>query len=170
MKCLCCRQTFFYQSSLKNHYLAQHNVDENNHFFKKLVSRDRAFVPRKCLRCNYLCLNSRNEKSHKFLSHYQQGGRQPIEVLYFVFIIRADPRQVCFKCTLTIVNSQPAPRAGFAEITNSRVWQTNVYDGVYFNNFIKSNLAQDILKRVIMNDITGGSWRFKRFDRISCCQ
>ena len=83
-----------------------------------------------------------------------------------MFILRADLRQVHFKCTLTIVNSQPAPRAEFAEITNSRVWQTNVYDGVYFNNFIKSNLAQDILKRVIMNDMTGGSWRFKRFDRI----
>ena len=79
MKCLCCGQTFFYQSSLMNHYLAQHNVDENNHFFKKLVSRDRAFVPRKYLRCNYLCVNSRDEKTHKFLSHYQQGGRQRIE-------------------------------------------------------------------------------------------
>ena len=42
----------------------------------------------------------------------------------------------------------------------------NVYEGVYFNDFIKSNLAQDILKRVIMNGMTGSSSRFKMFDRI----
>ena len=42
----------------------------------------------------------------------------------------------------------------FAEITGSRIWKTNVYDGVYFNDFIKSNLANDILKRVIMNDMS----------------
>ena len=42
----------------------------------------------------------------------------------------------------------------------------NVYEGVYFNDFIKSNLAQDILKRVVMNGMTGSSWRFKMFDRI----
>ena len=36
----------------------------------------------------------------------------------------------------------------------------NVYEGVCFNDFIKSNLVNDILKRVIMN------WQFKRFDRL----
>ena len=58
------------------------------------------------------------------------------------------------------------PRIGFVEITDSRVQQTNVYNGVHFNDFVKSNLAQHILKRVIMNGMTGSSWRFKRFDRI----
>ena len=29
----------------------------------------------------------------------------------------------------------------FAEITGSRIWKTNVYDGVYFNDFIKSNMS-----------------------------
>ena len=70
---------FFDQSSLKNHYLPQHNVDENNHFFKKPFSRDRVFVARKCFRCDHFCVNSRDEKTHNFLSHYEQGGRQPVE-------------------------------------------------------------------------------------------
>ena len=64
------------------------------------------------------------------------------------------------------MNRQPAPRDGFAETTDSRIWQTNVYDGVYFNDFIKLNLANDILKRVILIGMSGSSWRFKRFDRI----
>ena len=64
------------------------------------------------------------------------------------------------------MNRQPAPRDGFAEITDIRIWQTILYDDIYFNDFIKSNLANDILKRVIMNGMSGSSWRFKRFDRI----
>ena len=35
-----------------------------------------------------------------------------------------------------------------------------------FNDFIKSNPANEILKRVIMNGMSGSSWRFMRFDRI----
>ena len=81
------------------------------------------------------------------------------------FIPHADFRQARFKCLLTIVNWQPAPGPGFVEITDSRVWQTNVYYGVYLNDFIKSNLAHDILKHVIMNGMSGSSWIFRRFDR-----
>ena len=82
------------------------------------------------------------------------------------FIPNADLRQSKFKCSFTIVNRQPATRDGFAEITDSRIWQTNVYDGVCFNDFIKANLANNILKTVIMNGMSGSSGRFKRFDRI----
>ena len=67
-----------------------------------------------------------------------------------------------FKCSFTIVNREPAPRNGFAKITDVRIWQTNVYDGVYFNSFIKSNLANDNLKRVIRNSMSGSNG----FDRI----
>ena len=64
------------------------------------------------------------------------------------------------------MNRQSAQRDGFAEITDRRICQTNVYNGGYFNDFMKSNLANDILKRVIMNGMPGSSGRFKRFDRI----
>ena len=42
-----------------------------------------------------------------------------------------------------------------------RFGKQNVYSAVYFNDFIKFNLAQDI-----MNGMTGSSWRFKMFGRI----
>ena len=164
-------------------------------------------MSRKCFRCDYFRVNNRDEKTYTFLSHYQQGGRQPIEdkplkrtffdenlqrycidfsehsadynfydsrelvsdfmtVFENAFAPRADLRKVRFKCSFTIVNWQPATRTGFAEITDNRVWQTNVYEGVYFNDFIKSNLVQDILKKIIQNGMTGSSWRFKKCDRI----
>lgn len=33
--------------------------------------------------------------------------------------------------------------------------------------YVKANLTEDIRKRMIMNGMTGSSWRFKRFERIS---
>ena len=33
----------------------------------------------KSFRCDYFGLNRRDEKTHNFLSHYQMGGRLPIE-------------------------------------------------------------------------------------------
>lgn len=68
-----------------------------------------------------------------------------------------------FKCTFTVINRQPPP--GFFEITANRVWVTDVYEGVYFNDFIKSGLAVDIYKRIIMSGMIYSSWRFRRFDR-----
>ena len=38
------------------------------------------------------------------------------------FVQRAGLRQVRFKCSFTIVNQQRAPRTGFVEIIDSRVW------------------------------------------------
>ena len=70
-----------------------------------------------------------------------------------------------FKCSFPITNRQPPPRVGFVDILDTSVWQTDVYSGIYFNDFVKRNLSNDILKRVIVNDVTGWSWRFKRFDR-----
>ena len=78
MKCLCCNQSLADQFSLKKHFITWHEVDEN-YFFWKLFMRDKFFVPRKCFRCDYFCLNKRDEKNHNFLTHYQMGGRQHIE-------------------------------------------------------------------------------------------
>lgn len=79
MKCSCCEQTFADQLSLKNHYVNFHNVDESNHFFKKLFTRDKVFSVRKCFRCDYFCISQKDEKKHNFLSLYQLDGRRPVE-------------------------------------------------------------------------------------------
>ena len=55
---------------------------------------------------------------------------------------------------------------GFVEVTDTRIWVRNVYTGVYFNNFIKSENAQDKKKIIISNSMTGSSRRFKRFERL----
>lgn len=52
------------------------------------------------------------------------------------------------------------------ELENRRVWLTNIYLGKYFNDFIRGEIKSEILKRVIINDATGSSWRFRRFNRL----
>ena len=56
-------------------------------------------------------------------------------------------------------------RAETVELENFRVWLTNVFVGQYFNQFIRSEMKKDILKRVIVNGLTGSSWLFKRFSK-----
>ena len=74
-----------------------------------------------------------------------------------------------FKCDFSIENIQNAPLTSpnLTDITNTRYWSTNVYNGVYFNDFIISEIRSDILKRVIINNLTGSSWYFNRFKHLS---
>ena len=66
---------------------------------------------------------------------------------------------------------------GYAEIINQqrgeiflkdkRVWLTNVYRSKYFNDFVRSEIKDEITKRVVVNGESGSSWHFKRFDRLN---
>ena len=52
-------------------------------------------------------------------------------------------------------------------LTENRNWVTNVYKSIYFNEFVRSEISNDIKKRIISNGLTGSSWYFKRFERLN---
>ena len=79
MKHLTCERSLSDLNSFKEHCLMQHGVDENNYFFRKLFTRYRVLIPKKCFRCKHFCFNGRDEKNHNFLLYYQQGGSLLIE-------------------------------------------------------------------------------------------
>ena len=85
-----------------------------------------------------------------FYNFYNSRKAVPEYLMVFEnnYALNADLTQPRFKCSFTIINRQTAPRDGFAEIADSRIWQTNVYEDVYFNYFIKSSLANDTLKEL----------------------
>ena len=83
MKCLFCKENFEDLISSKQNYASEHNIDENNHFFSRLFTRDRGFCPRKCSRCEHFCIGDREEKIHSFIEHYQSGGNLPTELKPF---------------------------------------------------------------------------------------
>ena len=58
---------------------------------------------------------------------------------------------------------QPQSKDGFAAITDNRIWSTDDYSCVYFNNFVRQNIECDIRRPIKINGQIGNSWRFKRF-------
>ena len=68
-----------------------------------------------------------------------------------------------FKCSFTIENTQKSIRPDLQALMNTRYWTTETYDSIYFNDFILHSLRSDIVKRVIVNQMSGSSWYFKRF-------
>ena len=67
------------------------------------------------------------------------------------------------KCSFNIENTQNSIRPDLQPLLNTRYWTTETYDSIYFNDFIFNALRQDILKRVIRNNMLGTSWYFKCF-------
>ena len=68
-----------------------------------------------------------------------------------------------FKCSFYIENKQNFVTPNLQPLIDTRYWMTETYDGKYFNDFIFSGLRQDILKRVIVNNMSGSAWYFERF-------
>ena len=68
-----------------------------------------------------------------------------------------------FKCSFNIENTQNSIRSDLEPLLNARYWTTETYDNPYFNDFIFFGLRQDILKRVIINNMSGSACHFKRF-------
>ena len=70
---------------------------------------------------------------------------------------------VSIKCGFSIQNIQPAPTNYTVAMVNVRDWSTDGYRTTYFNDHVFSNLSNNIRKRVIVNGLSGSSWRFSKF-------
>ena len=80
----------------------------------------------------------------------------------YIFLRNLD--KVKIKATVYILNFQPPEQNGFVEITDSRIWSTDVYECIYFNDFVRENIERDIKRRIIINKETGSSWQLKCFN------
>ena len=71
------------------------------------------------------------------------------------------------KCSFVIENIQQSAFEYLRPILNTRYWTTDVYKATYFNDFIFYGQRQNILSKVIVNVMSGSSWKFHRFVMIS---
>ena len=67
-----------------------------------------------------------------------------------------------FKCSFNIENTQNFIRPDLEPLLNTRYWTTEYYNSTYFNDFIFFGLRQDILKLVIIKNMSDNAWHFKR--------
>ena len=67
---------------------------------------------------------------------------------------------------MKLINYQPAEIIQL-EQESRRIWMTDIYSCKFFNGFVRGQIANDLMKRVIINEMSGSNWRFKRFDHIT---
>ena len=193
MKCLLCSSKFQDEQKLIEHHLTYHNVDQNNWFFKKLFMKDNKAFLRNCIRCGEFLITKKEKAAHDFIKHYDNGKEIPFEgkpldiiklpalTIYKIefkkyknqysffnaekcvddFLKNVQNRfrvtnKKWFKCSFTIENTQNSIRTNLIPLTNTRYWTTETF-------FILHSLRSDILKRVLVNQMSGSSWYFKRF-------
>ena len=193
MKCLLCSSKFQDEQKLIEHYLTYHNVEQNNWFFKKLFMKDNKAFLRNCIRCGEFLITKKEKAAHDFIKHYDNGKEIPFEgkpldiiklpalTIYEIefkkyknqysffnaekcvddFLKNVQNRfrvtnKKWFKCSFTIENTQNSIRTNLIPLTNTRYWTTETF-------FILHSLRSDILKRVLVNQMSGSSWYFKRF-------
>ena len=70
---------------------------------------------------------------------------------------------VLLKCGFMIENIQQSVNGNFTPVINTRYWSTEPCKTKCFNNYVFYGLRENILKRVIVNGMSGSSWRFRRF-------
>ena len=68
--------------------------------------------------------------------------------------------------SIVIINCQPSVD-GSIEQKSRRIWLTKVFTRVYFNRYVRDELSKNFIKKVIVNGLTGSSWQFKIFNRLS---
>ena len=76
MQCLLCNYKSSDIEKVKEHYIKNHNVDQNNIFFKKLIDQNKkkkknVIYRRRCNYCNEFVFL--NKADHDFLKHYERG-------------------------------------------------------------------------------------------------
>ena len=70
------------------------------------------------------------------------------------------------QASMKLINYQPAEIIQL-EQESRRIWMTDIYSCKFFNGFVRGQIENDLMKRVIINEMSGNSWSFKRFDHIT---
>ena len=74
-------------------------------------------------------------------------------------------KKVKIQCSMELINYQPTE---IIELESKRVWMAMFTSLNVSMSLLRLRLRMTyLMKRVIVNGMTGSSWRFKRFERIS---
>ena len=183
--------------TLRSHYTWQHLVNENNSYFQDLFVPDTNLkrcdiclmdFKNSRIKKNHMFLLHYNQTGGSrmnqqlpvnvlrrgpvkyFSINYQQHKND-----FFQESVTDDFLQAVYN---NFVSNNEYKIQGYAEITNqqqedfivsesTRVWLTNTFTTHHFNPYVRGSIKIEILKRVIVNGMTGSSWCFKRFQRLT---
>ena len=80
-----------------------------------------------------------------------------------MFVQNLSLEVITSKCGFLIETIQQSLQENLVPVANTRYWITEPFKTKYFNDYIFYSLRENILKRVIVNGMSGTCWRFRRF-------
>ena len=124
------------------------------------------------------------KKNHDFLKHYDEGHNdlfkdksfdieKTTNLLKFEITVNKHGEYYDFTNSEDVVGLKLIKSSFMIEniqqsaFENLRYWTTDIYKTNYFNDFVFYGLRQNILGKVIVNDMSGSSWKFSRFIMLS---
>ena len=143
-------------------FMAKHN------FLKHYIDGERKpaeFKPIEIIRNQEVTIYQITYEKHSDEYDFYNSTEVVEDFLFNVKRLYKPANKVIFKGSFSIENIQNAPiiSPDIADMKSQRYWSTQVHKGIYFNDFIAAEIRDDILKRVINNNLTGSSWHFHRF-------
>ena len=140
---------------------------KKNHSFlvhRAQFGKANTFLPMNVLRRSIITYYSINFLLHKNSYHFHDAIKTVYDFeLAFerVFNPRKKDR---IQGSMELINYMPTDKI---ELESRRIWITDVYECNFFNSFVKGEIKNDLMERVIVNGMTDCSWRFKSFERIT---
>ena len=156
--CTMCRKTFDSAGNKKKRMLLFHYLQTGGRGNNPRMSD----LPLNILRRLPLTYYSINFVQHKIFYDFFSTGMVDV-FLQNVYQVFQHKKENKIQTYIEIINQT----RGEIVLENKRVWLTDVYHARYFNDFMRGELCDQIIKRVIVNDESGSSWYFKRFERLS---
>ena len=98
-------------------------------------------------------LDLKNNLNIKLVNDFRNNVRSKFKPAGPVFI----------KYRFIIENIQQSVSENLRPILNTHYWSTDAYKTTYFKDYVFHSLKQNILSKVIENEISGSSWQFDRF-------
>ena len=121
-------------------------------------------MPLNILRRGVISYFSINYFQHKYFYNFFDGEKVVDRFLSRFERSLTPDKEVKFQGYDELINYQLSETI---ELESERVWLTDLFAGKYFNEYIRGEIRKNFLKRVIINGITGSSWQFKSFEKIS---
>ena len=116
-------------------------------------------APLNMLKRGIITYYSVNFRQHN--AHYDFHSSDMVDVFLDAIHRAIDPeRNLIYKFQQRTPNNENF-------LTDNESWMTNVFRFKYFNEYLRGELKNEITKRIIINDLTGSSWYFRRFERLN---
>ena len=119
-------------------------------------------LPINVLRRGPIMYYSINFQQHKkFYDFYQESVVDDfLNSVYGRFVFDAEYK---IQGYVEVINYQLGE---IINLENTRLWLTDVYTAHHFNSYVRGEIKNDIVKKVIFNGATCSSWILKRFNRL----